>query len=132
MEAYGSPSNPSSTDTAGSAPTRTLCRRQNQEVNQSSHRPFPQVYNLTSYPNLVGLFDQLGVATEPSDMSFALSTDNGAFEWGSRGLGALFAQRRNILSPSFWRMVLDVVRSLPAGSNRACSLMIIGGGARGS
>lgn len=89
--------------------------KHDQEVGQSSHRPFPQVYNLTSYPNLVGLFEQLGVATEPSDMSFALSTDDGAFEWGSGGLGALFAQRRNIFSPSFWRMVVDVVRPLPAG-----------------
>jgi len=68
-----------------------------------------QVYNLTTYPNLVGLLDTLGVDTEPSDMSFAVSSDEGAFEWGSRGLGALFAQRRNILSPTFWRMVADVV-----------------------
>lgn len=68
------------------------------------------MYNLTTYPNLVGLLEALGVDTEPSDMSFALSSDGGAFEWGSRGLGALFAQRRNLLSPTFWRMVADVVR----------------------
>lgn len=68
-----------------------------------------QVFNLTSYPNLVGMFEALGVATEPSDMSFALSTDGGRLEWGSGGLGALFAQRSNLLSPSFWRMLLDVV-----------------------
>lgn len=34
----------------------------------------------------------------------------GAFEWGSRSLGALFCQRRNLVSPTFWRMVVDVVR----------------------
>jgi predicted NAD/FAD-binding protein len=69
-----------------------------------------QVYNLTTYPHLVGLLETLGVDTEPSDMSFALSSDGGAFEWGSRGLAALFCQRRNLVSPTFWRMVVDVVR----------------------
>ncbi|BDA46075.1 probable cyclopropane-fatty-acyl-phospholipid synthase at C-terminar half [Coccomyxa sp. Obi] len=69
-----------------------------------------QVYNLTTYPNLVGLLEQLGVDTEPSDMSFGLSIDGGALEWGSRGLGAIFAQRRNMFSPSFLRMVWDVIR----------------------
>ena len=71
------------------------------------------MFNLTSYPNLVGMFEALGVATEPSEMSFALSTDGGRLEWGSGGLGALFAQRSNLLSPSFWRMLLDVVRTPP-------------------
>ena len=69
-----------------------------------------QVYNLTTYPNLVGLFEALGVDTEESEMSFALSMDNGALEWGSHGLGTIFAQRRNLLKPSFWRMVADVIR----------------------
>ena len=69
-----------------------------------------QVYNLTTYPNLVGLLEQLGVDSEPSDMSFALSMDNGALEWGSHGLHSIFAQRRNLLSPSFYRMVWDVIR----------------------
>ncbi len=69
-----------------------------------------QVYNLTTYPNLVGLLEELGVDTEPSDMSFGLSIDEGALEWGSRGLGAIFAQRRNLLSPGFLRMIWDVIR----------------------
>ena len=43
-------------------------------------------------------------------MSFSLSMDGGALEWGSHGLGTIFAQRRNLLSPSFWRMMADVVR----------------------
>ena len=68
------------------------------------------MYNLTTYPNLVGLFEALGVDTAPSDMSFAVSMDGGALEWGSRGLRAVFAQRGNLLSPSFLRMVWDVLR----------------------
>ena len=60
-----------------------------------------KVYNLTTYPHLVGLFEALGVETQPSDMSFALSMDGGALEWGSHGLDALFAQRANLASPAF-------------------------------
>lgn len=68
------------------------------------------MYNLTTYPHLVGLFEALGVETEPSDMSFALSMDGGALEWGSRGLAAVFAQPGNLLRPAFWRMLADVIR----------------------
>jgi predicted NAD/FAD-binding protein len=58
----------------------------------------------------VGFFECLGVDTEPSDMSFALSMDGGAMEWASHSLDTIFAQRKNLLSPSHWRMVADVVR----------------------
>ena len=68
------------------------------------------MYNLTTYPNLVGLLEELKVDSESSDMSFALSMDGGALEWGSHGLHSIFAQRRNLLSPSFLRMIWDVVR----------------------
>jgi hypothetical protein len=72
--------------------------------------PVPQVYNLTTYPHLVGFLDALGVDTEPSEMSFALSIDEGRLEWGSHDLDTVFAQRSNAASPSFLRMVADVVR----------------------
>jgi predicted NAD/FAD-binding protein len=68
------------------------------------------VYNEVNYPNLVALFDHLGVETEPSDMSFAVSYDDGALEYGSRDLNALFGQRRNIVSPRFWAMIRDIRR----------------------
>ena len=43
-------------------------------------------------------------------MSFAVSVDNGSFEYGSRSLNAMLGQRENILTPRYWRMVLDIKR----------------------
>jgi cyclopropane-fatty-acyl-phospholipid synthase len=69
-----------------------------------------QVFNLTNYPNLVELFEQLGVDSVDSDMSFSLSLDSGRTEWASHGLGSFFAQRSNLCSPSFLRMFVDMLR----------------------
>ena len=67
------------------------------------------VYNERNYPNLVRLFDTLGVRTEPSDMSFSVSVDRGAFEYRARGLG-LLAQPSNLARPAYRRMVREIVR----------------------
>lgn len=67
------------------------------------------VYNEANYPNLVALFDHLGVPTEPSDMSFAVSADGGDFEYAG-SLPGLVAQRRNLLRPRFWRMTREILR----------------------
>ncbi|ALG73035.1 NADH-ubiquinone oxidoreductase subunit 6 [Azospirillum thiophilum] len=68
------------------------------------------VYNAPCYPNLVALFDHLGVATRPTDMSFAASLDGGRVEYAGSSLGTLFAQKRNLLRPRFWRMLADLLR----------------------
>jgi hypothetical protein len=69
------------------------------------------VFNERTYPNLVALFRHLGVATERSDMSFAVSVADGALEYaGARRLAGLFAQRRNLVRPRFWRMLADTLR----------------------
>lgn len=68
------------------------------------------VYNERNYPNLVALFQHLGVATRPTVMSFAASIDDGRLEYAGNGLPGLFAQRRNLLRPRFWRMVADILR----------------------
>lgn len=52
----------------------------------------------------------MGVDTVPTEMSFGVSRDNGAFEWAGTNLGAIFAQRGNIFSLSMWRMIFDIVR----------------------
>src|SRR5262249_34980049 len=67
------------------------------------------VFNERNYPNLFALFDHLGVPTEASDMSFAVSLDQGRFEYGSSFAGFL-AQRRNVVRPSFLRMTHDILR----------------------
>lgn len=67
------------------------------------------VYNEHNYPNLVALFDHLGVPTEKSDMSFAVSLDGGRYEYASSYAGYL-VQRRNMVRPSFLRMTRDILR----------------------
>ena len=68
------------------------------------------VYNETTYPNFVRLLDELGVATKPSDMSFAVCSERTGLEWASGGLANVFAQPTNALRPSFREMIRDVLR----------------------
>lgn len=68
------------------------------------------VYNERNYPNLVSLFDHLGVETIESDMSFGVSMKSGTFEWSGKSLSAVFAQRKNIFSLSFWTMIKDILQ----------------------
>ena len=68
------------------------------------------VFNEPCYPNLVALFEHLGVAHQLSDMSFGVSIDKGSLEYCSLGFNGLFAQRRNLFSPRFLSLLLDVVR----------------------
>ncbi len=68
------------------------------------------VFNEHTYPNLTALFDHIGVATERSDMSFAVSLDDGRLEYSGTGLLGLFAQGRNAVNPRFWMMLRDLVR----------------------
>lgn len=67
------------------------------------------VFNERNYPNLVALLRHLGVPTEHSDMSFAVSLDCGAFEYGS-SYASYFAQRSNLVRPSFLCMTRDILR----------------------
>jgi predicted NAD/FAD-binding protein len=71
------------------------------------------VYNEPNYPNLTAWFRHLDVPTAASDMSFAVSLDDGALEYSSTNL---LAQRRNLFNPRFLRMLLDVTRFYRAGT----------------
>lgn len=68
------------------------------------------VYNEPAYPNLTRLFQVLGVETKPTEMTFAVSTGNGALEYAGNDLFTLFAQKKNLLSRRFWSMLLDIRR----------------------
>ncbi len=68
------------------------------------------VYNTASYPNLIALFDHLDVPTAPTNMSFAVSLDRGAYEYSGNGLATLFGQPSNAFRPSHWRMIRDLLR----------------------
>ena len=73
------------------------------------------VFNDATYPNLIALFAHLGLETRATDMSFAVSLDQGRYEYAAP---ALFAQRRNIFRPRFWSMLKEILRfyrSAPAG-----------------
>lgn len=66
------------------------------------------VCNERTYPHFLRLLDELEVPTQPSDMSFSFSSADGRLEWAGTGPNGLFAQRRNLARPRFWRMLADV------------------------
>lgn len=70
------------------------------------------VFNHKTYPNLVALFDELDIKTVATDMSFSVKLPLGArtLEWAGGNLDAVFAQRRNAISPRFLRMLRDILR----------------------
>lgn len=68
------------------------------------------VYNELNYPNLTALFAAIGAPTIASRMTFGFSAQNGALEWQGNAVRSLFAQKRNVLRPSFHRMWLDILR----------------------
>lgn len=72
------------------------------------------VFNERTYPGLIGLFAKLQVQTSASDMSFSVQTPRAsgqrAMEWSGSNLNTVFAQRNNLLSPTFLGMLRDVLR----------------------
>jgi predicted NAD/FAD-binding protein len=68
------------------------------------------VYNEPNYPHLVGLFDTLGVVTRPTSMTFSASILDSGLEYAGNNLDTLFAQRRNLISPRFLKLVYDIVK----------------------
>lgn len=68
------------------------------------------VFNDWTYPNFIALLDRLGVASQPSDMSFSVRCEETGLEYNGTSFNSLFAERRNLLRPSFYRMVRDILR----------------------
>jgi len=68
------------------------------------------VYNEWTYPNFIKWMQKLNVETQPTEMSFSVKNIKTKMEYNGNTINSLFAQRRNIFSPSFWRLVLDIVK----------------------
>jgi predicted NAD/FAD-binding protein len=68
------------------------------------------VHNDWTYPKFIGLMEELQVAWQPSPMSFSVRCEKSALEYNGTSLNSLFAQRRNLLRPSFLRMVADILK----------------------
>jgi uncharacterized protein len=68
------------------------------------------VYNERTYPLFCQLLDRLGVATQASDMSFGVADERTGLEWRATSPSTVFAQRRNVARPAFWRMLADIGR----------------------
>jgi predicted NAD/FAD-binding protein len=68
------------------------------------------VFNDRTYPNFIGLLDELGVASQESSMSFSVRDEASGLEYNGTTLNTLFAQRRNLLRPSFLGMVREILR----------------------
>jgi predicted NAD/FAD-binding protein len=68
------------------------------------------VFNDSTYPRFMTLLDELNVASQPCEMSFSVRNDARNLEYNGTTVNALFAQRRNLLRPSFLAMVRDILR----------------------
>jgi predicted NAD/FAD-binding protein len=80
------------------------------------------VFNDWTYPNFIRLLDELGVAWQPSDMSFSVRCEKSGLEYNGTSINSLFAQRRNLVRPSFLRMVADIMKF-----NRLAPALLAGG-----
>ena len=68
------------------------------------------VFNDWTYPNFIRLLEQLGVESQPTEMSFSVCDPRSGLEYNGNNLNTLFAQRSNLLSPGFLRMLMDILR----------------------
>ncbi len=68
------------------------------------------VFNDWTYPNFIRLLEHLGVPSQASDMSFSVRSSVTGLEYNGHSLDTLFAQRMNLLRPSFIGMVREILR----------------------
>ena len=68
------------------------------------------VFNDRTYPNFIRLLEEIGQDSQPSTMSFSVQSGDGGLEYCGTSLNTVFAQRRNLLRPPFYRMLRDILR----------------------
>ncbi|PMD59603.1 uncharacterized protein K444DRAFT_643379 [Hyaloscypha bicolor E] len=77
------------------------------------------LFNCLTYPNFAAFVKHLKLPAHPLRVTFGLSRDSGSLEWSSRSICTLFSQRQNFFSPTFYRMLFDVLRF----NHRACLVL---------
>jgi uncharacterized protein len=68
------------------------------------------VFNDRNYPNFIKLMDKIGIESQPSSMSFSVKVQSNGLEYNGTSINSLFCQRSNLLKPSFYRMIKDIIR----------------------
>ena len=68
------------------------------------------VYNERTYPNFIRILDELGVERKQTRMGFSVKSVSNDLEYAGHSLDGLFSQRRNLIRPSFWRMIKSILR----------------------
>jgi uncharacterized protein len=68
------------------------------------------VYNERNYPRFSRLLGELGVDTQPSEMSFSVRNERTGHEWSGSSASGVFAHRRDLMRPSHWRMLTEIFR----------------------
>ncbi len=68
------------------------------------------VYNDRTYPRFLALLAELGLESQPTEMSFSVRNQRSGLEYNGHSLTSLFAQRSNLLKPSFYRFLAEIVR----------------------
>lgn len=68
------------------------------------------VFNQVTYPHLLQLFKELDVPMKKTDMSFSVQLKGDNLEYSGASFDRLFGDRKNILSPRFWKFLLEIDR----------------------
>ena len=68
------------------------------------------VYNEDTYPNFIKLINKLGVQSQKTSMGFSVKSKNKNLEYAGNSIKSLFAQKLNLIRPSFWLMLIDILR----------------------
>ncbi|MBQ4849705.1 NAD(P)/FAD-dependent oxidoreductase [Pseudoalteromonas sp. MMG012] len=79
------------------------------------------VFNDRTYPKFEKLLSEIGISRQPTQMSFSVQNTQSEFEYNGHTFTSLFAQRRNIFRPTFWRLLYDIVRF-----NKLCKQLFYG------
>lgn len=68
------------------------------------------VYNDRTYPRFLALLNELGINSQPTEMSFSVRNNRSGLEYNGHTLSTLFAQRSNLLKPGFWHFLSEILR----------------------